>query len=81
MQFGSRKKYSTVHALITLTFNIRKNLDEENISGGIFVELQKAFYTVEHDILLSKLEHYDIRGPVLLVNGINLISQIENNMF
>ena len=60
LEFGFRQKYSTIHALISLTENIRKNLREGNIGCGIFVDLQKAFDTVEHDTLLSKLEHYDI---------------------
>ena len=59
LQFGFMQKYSTVHALISLTESIRKNLDQGNIGCGIFVDLQN---TVEHDILLSKLEHYGVRG-------------------
>ena len=51
LQFGSRQKYSTVHALISLTESIRKNLDEGNIGCGIFVDLPKALDTVEHGIL------------------------------
>ena len=61
LQFGFRQQYSTFHALISLTEDIRKNLDKGNIGCGIFVDLQKAFNTVEHDILLAKLEHYSIR--------------------
>ena len=39
-----------------------KALDDGNFACGIFVNLQKNFDTVDHNILLSKLYHYGIRG-------------------
>ena len=62
LQFGFRQQYSTSHALINITENIRKALDGGNISCGVFVDLQKAFDSVDHKILLAKLNHYGIRG-------------------
>ena len=64
LQFGLRSKHSTVHALISITENIRSALDESKYVCGIFVDLQKAFDTVNHDILLNKLNHYGIRGKM-----------------
>ena len=50
------------HALINLTESIRQSLDEDSFVCGIFVDLQKAFDTVDHQILLHKLEYCGIRG-------------------
>ena len=62
LQFGFRKKYSTNHALLSITDKIRRFLDNKTFACGVFVDLEKAFDTVNHRILLSKLEHYGIRG-------------------
>ena len=62
LQFGFRKKHSTNHALIEITENIREALDNNNFACGIFIDLQKAFDTVNHSILIGKLEYYGIRG-------------------
>ena len=55
LQFGFRQNFSTAHALINLTENIRQVLDEGYIRCGIFVDLQKVFDTVNYEILLVKL--------------------------
>ena len=61
-QFGFRLLTSTVHSLFDLTEDIRQGIDDNKFVCGIFVDLQKAFDTVDHNILLKKLEHYGIRG-------------------
>ena len=61
-QYGFRSKHSTNHALISITDDARSALDNRQISCGVFIDLQKAFDTVSHDILLHKLDYYGIRG-------------------
>ena len=60
-QFGFPKKNSTAHAVISLIENIEKAIDNKMFVCGVFVDLQKAFDTVDHNILLHKLSHYGIR--------------------
>ena len=64
LQFGFRKKYSTTHALIDIIENINQSLDEKKVACGVFVDFQKAFDTVNHDILLNKLTHLGINGSI-----------------
>ena len=52
----------TSHALINITENIRKFLDDGNIGCGVFVDWQWAFDAVCHQLLLAKLNHYGICG-------------------
>ena len=66
MQFGFRNGHSTNHALISLSESIKCTLDSNRVGCGIFIDLQKAFDTVNHTILLQKLSHYGIRGTSLL---------------
>ena len=62
LQFGFRKKHSTAHALTSLTEKVKQIIDDGNYSCGVFIDLKKAFDTVNHQILLKKLEHYGMRG-------------------
>ena len=65
-QFGFRAGHSTSHALIDITETIRKSMEERKYACGVFLDLSKAFDTVNNKILLSKLEHYGIRDKALL---------------
>ena len=61
-QFGFRQKLSTSMALLELTDVISKCMDSNNFTVGVFLDLAKAFDTVDHGILFAKLNHYGVRG-------------------
>ena len=64
-QFGFRQGHSSHHALITLVNKITQSLDSGDMVIGIFLDLKKAFDTVNHKILVKKLYSYGIRGQLI----------------
>ena len=61
-QYGFRKNHSTYLDVVSLVDQITNELDNKQFSLGIFIDFSKAFYTLDHEILISKLNHYGIRG-------------------
>ena len=64
-QYGFRKKYSTKLSVVNLCNAILKSVDEGKITLGVFIDFQKAFDTINHDILIRKMSHYGICGIAL----------------
>jgi hypothetical protein len=64
-QFGFRSQKSTNDAIISLLDIIYSALDKNEFPIGLFIDLRKAFDTVNHNYLLLKLQHYGIRGLAL----------------
>ena len=63
-QYGFRKAHSTQHAILDIVSTIQENMDKHLFSCGVFIDLKKAFDTVDHKIILHKLNHYGFRGVI-----------------
>ena len=69
-QFGFKKGISTQDAILNLTEQIYKSLDENCSAVGVFIDFSKAFDTVNRNILLRKLSNYGINGlPLRLLSS------------
>ena len=64
-QFGFRQGHSTIHTVQTAISSVITSLNSSYHSMGIFIDFLKAFDTIQHSILLKKLDHYGIRGIAL----------------
>jgi len=65
-QFGFRNELATTDAILKLINDVQIALNEKIIEGGIFCDLEKAFDSINHDILISKLNFYGAEGKTLL---------------
>jgi len=62
LQFGFREGHATHMAVIKLLDTIISSLENGNLALGLFLDFSKAFDTVNHNIIIQKLNHYGVRG-------------------
>ena len=80
-QYGFRENRSTSMAILTFVEKIKESLDNCNFSIGLFLDFSKAFDTIDHDILLEKLNFYGIRGLCLSWIKSYLTNRTQKTLF
>ena len=60
-QFGFRSHYSTEYAVLSIIDQVQLAIESYDYSCGIFLDFSKAFHTVNHQILLTKLDYYGLK--------------------
>ena len=76
-QYGFQENLSTTDALIDMCIHLQNQKAQKNIISGIFIDLKKAFDTVDHEILLRKLAHFGLRGTPLKLFSDDLTNRFQ----
>jgi hypothetical protein len=76
-QYGFRLKRSTKHAVTILMDDIRTSMDNQQLTGAVFLDLRKAFDTVNHARLLNKLPSYGINDVELMCVSSHLLARTQ----
>ena len=80
-QFGFREGHSTYMAVVKLLDQLTENIDNNLHSITVFLDFKKAFDSIDHSILLDKLEHYGIRGNALSLIRSYLTNRMQSVFF
>ena len=80
-QYGFRPKHSTECTALELVDRIITQMDKKEVPINIFLDLSKAFDTIDHTILLDKLRYYGIHDTALLLLKSYLNNRKQNSKF